>query len=38
MNLTHSRWGRLATRATLVVTVALTLLGSLDLGSIGTVH
>jgi hypothetical protein len=35
MNLTHSRWGRITTLAALILTLALTLLGSVDLSSIG---
>ena len=36
MNLTHSRWGRIATLVALLVFVVLTLAGSLDLSSTGT--
>ena len=38
MNVTHSRWGRFATFAALAVTVVLTLVGSVDLSSIGVAH
>lgn len=36
MNLTHSRWGRLATLAVLVIAAALTLVGSIDPSYVGT--
>ena len=38
MNGTHSPWGRLGTFAALAVTVVLTLVGSVDLSSIGVAH
>ena len=38
MNVTHSRWGRFATLAALVLTVVLTLVGSVDLSSIGVAN
>ena len=38
MNVTHSRWGGFATLAALVATVVPTLVGSVDLSSIGVAN